>query len=72
MDMESGPDTHLVADWDHMFYAANVLLANITDEGAFHQYTQVLIWLMPWTKTDEPITVDCNACQLQVDYLSSN
>jgi hypothetical protein len=38
---EGNDDASLVTDWGHMFWAANVLLAEITDQGAFHQATQV-------------------------------
>ena len=39
--MEEGDqDADLITDWNHMFWAANVLLAEVTDEGAFHMATQ--------------------------------
>lgn len=41
LDQESAQDADLVTDWDHMFWAANVLLAQATDQGAFHVATQV-------------------------------
>ena len=30
-----------MTDWDHMWWAANVLLAEATDQGTFHQAVQV-------------------------------
>lgn len=33
-------DAELITDWDNMFWASNVLLANVTGSGAFHQATQ--------------------------------
>lgn len=41
VNQEGATDSDLITDWDHMFWAANVLLAEATDEGAFHQATQV-------------------------------
>ena len=41
---EGGEDGDLLTDWNHMFWAANVLLAELTDQGAFHQATQVRGW----------------------------
>lgn len=38
---EGGQDADLVTDWNSMFWAANVLLAQTTGEGAFHMATQV-------------------------------
>ena len=38
---EGGSDQNLVTDWDHMWWAANVLLAEATDQGTFHQAVQV-------------------------------
>ena len=38
---EGNQDADLITDWNHMFWAANVLLAEVTDEGAFHMATQV-------------------------------
>ncbi len=43
VNQEGPTDVDLVTDWDHMFWAANVLLAEATDEGAFHMATQVCI-----------------------------
>ena len=40
---EAGTDAALVTDWDHVFWAANVLLANATDQGAFHSATQSML-----------------------------
>ncbi len=41
VNQESATDVDLVTDWDHLFWASNVLLAEATDEGAFHMATQV-------------------------------
>ncbi len=38
---EGDSDQNLVTDWDHMWWAANVLLAEATDQGTFHQAVQV-------------------------------
>jgi hypothetical protein len=38
---EADADDGLVTDWNHMWWAANVLLAEATDQGTFHQTTQV-------------------------------
>ena len=40
---EAATDAALVTDWDHVFWAANVLLANVTDQGAFHSATQSML-----------------------------
>jgi len=41
MTYEGDTDQNLVTDWDHMWWAANVLLAEATDQGTFHQAVQV-------------------------------
>ena len=38
---EGDSDQNLVTSWNHMWWAANVLLAEATDQGTFHQATQV-------------------------------
>ena len=39
-NLENDNDDELITDWDNLFWASNVLLANITDSGAFHQASQ--------------------------------
>ena len=41
MTYEGDSDQNLVTNWNHMWWAANVLLAEITDQGTFHQAVQV-------------------------------
>lgn len=41
MTYEAASDDGLITDWNHMWWAANVLLAEATDQGTFHQTTQV-------------------------------
>ncbi len=40
-------DAELITDWDNLFWASNVLLANITGDsassGSFHQATQAFL-----------------------------
>ena len=43
MTYEGDSDQDLVTSWDHMWWAANVLLAEATDQGTFHQATQVCV-----------------------------
>lgn len=40
LDNESDLDDDLITNWDNLFWASNVLLANVTDSGAFHQASQ--------------------------------
>ncbi|KAK9804363.1 hypothetical protein WJX72_009368 [[Myrmecia] bisecta] len=40
IDQEGDQDSFLITDWDHVFWASNVLLAQLTDQGAFHMATQ--------------------------------
>lgn len=37
---EATLDAELITNWDNLFWASNVLLANITGSGAFHQASQ--------------------------------
>ncbi|CAL5228455.1 g11593 [Coccomyxa viridis] len=48
---EGGSDQNLVTDWDHMWWAANVLLAEATDQGTFHQAVQGMLkqWICATT-----------------------
>ena len=60
VNQEGATDVDLVTDWDHMFWAANVLLAEATDEGAFHQATQVrLDYLFNVVSTMRTICTEC-------------
>ena len=43
LEQEAATDTALVTDWNHVFWASNVLLANVTDQGAFHAATQSML-----------------------------
>ena len=43
LEQEAATDAELVTDWNHAFWAANVLLANATDQGAFHAATQRML-----------------------------
>ncbi|CAL8466081.1 g5617 [Coccomyxa elongata] len=51
VNQESATDVDLVTDWDHLFWASNVLLAEATDEGAFHMATQGMLkqWICATT-----------------------
>lgn len=51
VDLESERDLALATDWDNMFFPANVLLAQLTDEGAFHVATQDMLkqWICSTT-----------------------
>ena len=40
LNSEDDADADLITDWDNLFWASNVLLANVTGSGAFHQATQ--------------------------------
>ena len=45
LDKEDDRDAQLITDWDNLFWASNVLLANLTaanpaESGSFHQATQ--------------------------------
>ena len=46
LDKEDDLDAELITDWDNLFWASNVLLANLTsptessESGSFHQATQ--------------------------------
>ena len=46
LDKEDDLDTQLLTDWDNLYWASNVLLANLTsaklptESGSFHQATQ--------------------------------
>lgn len=46
LDKEDDLDAQLITDWDNLFWASNVLLANLTssklpsEAGSFHQATQ--------------------------------
>ena len=46
LDKEDDKDAELLTDWDNLFWASNVLLANLTspagdaESGSFHQATQ--------------------------------
>jgi hypothetical protein len=44
---EATMDAKLITDWDNLFWASNVLLANITGDsassGSFHQATQAFL-----------------------------
>ncbi len=44
---EATMDAELITDWDNLFWASNVLLANITGDsassGSFHQATQAFL-----------------------------
>ena len=42
-ELESAEDSYMITDWDHIYWASNVLLANSTDLGAFHTAAQVLM-----------------------------
>ncbi len=39
--LEGDRDKTLITNWDNLFWASNVLLAGVTDAGAFHIATQV-------------------------------
>ena len=41
IDREGERDAAIITDWDNLFWASNVLLAGLTDQGAFHIATQV-------------------------------
>ena len=41
--VEDDLDADLITNWDNLFWASNVLLANITDSGAFHQASQAFL-----------------------------
>ena len=51
VEFEGTKDGPLVFDWDNVFLGANVLLAQITDEGAFHVTTQDMLkqWICATT-----------------------
>jgi endoglucanase len=51
VDMEGERDLSLTFDWDNMFFASNVLLAQLTDEGAFHVAVQDMLkqWICSTT-----------------------
>ena len=51
VDFEGEKDVPLVFDWDNVFFGANVLLAQLTDEGAFHIATQDMLkqWICATT-----------------------
>lgn len=37
---EAGNGAKLLADWNNVFYPSNILLAQTTDEGAYHRTSQ--------------------------------
>ena len=41
LNEESGDDGELLTDWDNVYWASNVLLANLTNTGAYHTAVQV-------------------------------
>ncbi len=43
---ESEQDEEIITDYDHVFWAANVVWANLTNQGAFH--TQAQDYLRQW------------------------
>ncbi len=51
VEFEGAKDAPLVFDWDNVFLGANVLLAQVTDEGAFHVTTQDMLkqWICATT-----------------------
>lgn len=51
VDLEGDRDAALTFDWDNVFFGANVLLAQLTDEGAFHVAVQDMLkqWICSTT-----------------------
>ena len=41
LNEESGNDGELLTDWNNVYWASNVLLANLTNTGAYHTAVQV-------------------------------
>ena len=40
---ESGNDGQLITDWNNVYWASNLLLANLTGTGAYHDAVQVML-----------------------------
>lgn len=51
VDLEGDTDSALTFGWDNVFFGANVLLAQLTDEGAFHVAVQDMLkqWICSTT-----------------------